>query len=77
MLDSFPRPSRYKGDALLIWGEFDQAFPPKQILPKFQEILPQAELVIIPKTKHCPHHERAGDVNAAIAQFLRRADTRD
>lgn len=77
MLDNFPRPSRYNGKVLLIWGEFDQAFPPKQTLPKFQEILPQAELVVIPNTKHCPHHEQADAVNAAIEQFLRRADTRD
>jgi pimeloyl-ACP methyl ester carboxylesterase len=72
LLDRFPRPCRFKGRALLCWGEFDRAFPPQKIVPKFQLILPQAETAVIPKTAHCPHHESAEQFNSIMANFLSR-----
>jgi pimeloyl-ACP methyl ester carboxylesterase len=77
MFTEFPRPCNYTGDALLVWGEFDQAFPPQRTIPKFLEIVPQAETAVIPKTKHCPHHELADEVNAALKTFLEKTETTD
>lgn len=70
LLDRFPRPCNYDGNALICWGEFDRAFPPQKIVPKFQDILPQAETCVIPKTAHCPHHESAEAFNDIVNGFL-------
>ncbi len=70
LFERFPRPCRYNGDALLVWGAEDLAFPPNKVVPKFQEILPQAAVAILPQTRHCPQHEVADAFNQTIKKFL-------
>lgn len=70
MLNALPRPCDFKGKTLIVWGRYDMAFPPEKILPKFKELLPQAEAVIIERTRHCPHDEDPSAFNAALANFL-------
>ncbi|MCS6988148.1 MAG: alpha/beta fold hydrolase [Chloroherpetonaceae bacterium] len=70
LLDQFPRPCRYGGNALIVWGAEDLAFPPAKVLPKFKEILPQAQTVVLPNARHCPHHEIAESFNAVLKEFL-------
>jgi pimeloyl-ACP methyl ester carboxylesterase len=77
LLNRFPRPCHYHGGALLVWGEFDRAFPAQRTIPKFKELLPQAETVIIPKTAHCPHHEQAEAFNTAVKLFLEKKNLSD
>lgn len=73
LLDDFPRPCRYGGSALIVWGADDLAFPPAKVLPKFKAILPQAETVVLPNARHCPHHEIADAFNAVLTEFLAKA----
>lgn len=70
MLNTLPRPCNFKGRTLIIWGRHDMAFPPEKILPKFKELLPQAQEVIIEKTRHCPHDEDPHTFNAVLSDFL-------
>lgn len=70
MLNALPRPCHFKGKTLIVWGRYDMAFPPEKILPKFKELLPQAEEVIIENTRHCPHDEEPHAFNTALANFL-------
>jgi len=70
LLEQFPRPCRYNGNALLVWGEKDLAFPPEKVVPKFREIVPQADVAILPNTRHCPQHEVAEIFNQTLKAFL-------
>lgn len=70
LFEQFPRPCRYGGNALLVWGAEDLAFPPDKVVPKFQEILPQAAVAILPQTRHCPQHEVADAFNQTVQRFL-------
>jgi len=70
LLERFPRPCRYNGNALLVWGEKDLAFPPEKVVPKFREIVPQADVAILPNTRHCPQHEVAEIFNQTLKAFL-------
>lgn len=70
LLDNFPRPCRFGGKALLVWGAEDLAFPPEKVLPKFQEILPQAQTVVLNNARHCPQHEVAEAFNQTMRSFL-------
>lgn len=70
LFEQFPRPSRYGGNALLVWGAEDLAFPPDKVVPKFQEILPQAAVAILPQARHCPQHEVADAFNQTVQRFL-------
>ncbi len=71
LLEQFPRPYRYTGNALLVWGAEDLAFPPDKVVPKFQEMLPQASVAILPQTRHCPQHEVAEAFNQTVKNFLK------
>ncbi len=71
LFEQFPRPCRYNGSALLVWGEKDLAFPPEKVLPKFREIVPQADVAILPNTRHCPQHEVSEIFNQTLIGFLR------
>jgi pimeloyl-ACP methyl ester carboxylesterase len=74
LFEQFPRPCRYNGSALLVWGEKDLAFPPEKVVPKFREIVPQAEVAILPNTRHCPQHEVADTFNHTVSVFLQTLD---
>ncbi|MFQ3597965.1 MAG: alpha/beta fold hydrolase [Chloroherpetonaceae bacterium] len=71
LFGQFPRPCRYTGNALLVWGAEDLAFPPDKVVPKFQEIVPQASVAILPQTRHCPQHEVADAFNQTVQKFLK------
>ncbi len=70
LFEQFPRPCRYGGNALLVWGAEDLAFPPDKVVPKFQEILPQSSVTILPQARHCPQHEVADVFNQTVRVFL-------
>ncbi|MDW8465521.1 MAG: alpha/beta fold hydrolase [Chloroherpetonaceae bacterium] len=70
VLTQLPRPCHFTGRTLIVWGKYDRAFPPEKILPKFLELLPQAQSVIIDRTRHCPHDEDPDTFNAALSDFL-------
>jgi 2-hydroxy-6-oxonona-2,4-dienedioate hydrolase len=55
---------------LVAWGEYDPVFPLSQGR-KLAAALPDARLVIIPRSWHRPHEERPDTVAALIAGFLR------
>lgn len=76
LLEQFPRPCRYTANALLVWGAEDLAFPPGKVVPKFQEILPQADVAILPQTRHCPQHEVADAFNQTVKTFLAALNSR-
>jgi pimeloyl-ACP methyl ester carboxylesterase len=76
LLENFPRPCHYVGNALLVWGAEDLAFPPKKVVPKFREILPQADVAILPNTRHCPQHEVADAFNQTVKNFLMKLEGR-
>ncbi len=71
LLELLPRPCRYTGNALLVWGAQDLAFPPDKVVPKFRELLPQATVAVLPQTRHCPHHEVADVFNQTVINFLK------
>lgn len=68
------KPCNYTGDAWLVWGAEDTALPPHQIIPEFQELLPQAGAFIIPKAGHCIHHDAHDAFNNRLAEILLRLD---
>jgi pimeloyl-ACP methyl ester carboxylesterase len=72
LLDTLPRPCRFTGKCLLVWGQYDRAFPPEKILPKFKDLLPQSETAIIENTRHCPHDEQPERVNDLLLDFFQR-----
>jgi len=64
------KPCNFAKPALIVWGEYDKAFAPAEMLPKFKEFLPQAETHIMLKTAHCPHHEKPDEFNAVVKRFF-------
>jgi pimeloyl-ACP methyl ester carboxylesterase len=54
---------------LLIWGDTDRLFPVAHGR-RFQELIPGAELVIIPKCGHVPQIEQADAFVGAVEAFL-------
>jgi haloalkane dehalogenase len=57
--------------ALIVWGMKDIAFPPSQ-LTRWEEHLPEAEVVRLPLAGHWPHEEAPDEVLRAIDAFLTR-----
>ena len=55
---------------LLIWGEED-ARSPLFVARQFDDAIPQAQLVVIPRAGHCSNLEQPERVNAAIRDFCR------
>ena len=58
---------------LVIWGADDVIISPESA-SKFQQTLPDCELVIIDNCGHAPHIERAEDTAFAIKNFLEKYD---
>ena len=59
--------------ALIVWGLKDSAFKPHQ-LDRWEQRLPDAEVVALPDAGHWPHEEQPDVVIAAMRKFLRTAD---
>jgi len=54
---------------LVIWGDHDRAFPKEHALA-FQQAIPGAKLVIIPKCGHVPQIEKPDEFVAALESFI-------
>ena len=57
---------------LLIWGDHDRMFPKEHALA-YQELIPGAKVVIVPKCGHVPQIEQPDAFVAALRNFFRRA----
>ena len=55
---------------LLIWGELD-ARSPLSVARRFQETIPETELVVIPGAGHLSQLERPEQLNEAVRKFCR------
>lgn len=62
----------YQGPALLIWGAEDRSIPPSDGVALKRLVLPQAELVLLPDSGHCPFDETPESFNAALLPWLAR-----
>jgi pimeloyl-ACP methyl ester carboxylesterase len=56
--------------SMLIWGAEDPLFPPSGAR-LWRKYLPEAQLVVLPATGHCPHEEAPDAVVTALEAFLR------
>ncbi|NJM05783.1 alpha/beta fold hydrolase [Candidatus Gracilibacteria bacterium] len=56
--------------ALLIWGAEDRSVPPALAAYFKRTILPQAEVVIIPQSGHCPFDETPDEFAQALLPWL-------
>jgi pimeloyl-ACP methyl ester carboxylesterase len=54
---------------LLVWGAEDPLFPPSGAR-LWRKYLPDAQLVVLPATGHCPHEEAPDAVATALETFL-------
>jgi len=53
----------------LVWGEEDHITPP-EVARRFQALIPQAELFLLPRCGHAPMLERPAAFNAVLAGWL-------
>jgi len=60
---------------LLIWGESD-ARSPLSIARRFEEAIPDTELVVIPRAGHVSNLEQPERFNAAVRAFCRTHSSR-
>jgi pimeloyl-ACP methyl ester carboxylesterase len=54
---------------LLVWGERDPLVPP-ELAGEWQHAIPQARLVLIPRSGHVPMFERPQAFSTALQEFL-------
>ncbi len=57
--------------ALVVWGQKDSAFP-RAVLARWQQALPQAEVLTLEGAGHWPHEEAPEQVQDALSRFLER-----
>jgi pimeloyl-ACP methyl ester carboxylesterase len=57
---------------LLIWGERDSSVPPTLARSFKQDLLPQAEIAIIPESGHCPFDETPDEFCDILLPWLER-----
>ena len=55
---------------LLIWGELD-ARSPLRVARQFELAIPDAKLVVIPRSGHVSHLEQPEQFNEAVREFCR------
>ena len=60
----------YQGPALLIWGAEDRSIPPSDAVAIKRLILPQAEMVILQESGHCPFDETPERFCTALLPWL-------
>jgi pimeloyl-ACP methyl ester carboxylesterase len=60
---------RLRAETLLVWGESDRLIPPVYAA-RWQELIPKAELVMIPEAGHAAPLEQPEAVAEAIGAFL-------
>ncbi|CAN6480244.1 unnamed protein product [Victoria cruziana] len=59
-------------EALIVWGKFDQVFPPEKAYELRRLIGENVELEVMDETSHVPQMERPGQFNTTVLQFLLR-----
>jgi pimeloyl-ACP methyl ester carboxylesterase len=64
------RPGDIAVPTLLIWGEHDPVLPPLMAYRLQSEIMPHAEIQIIPQSGHCPFDETPGAFCATLLSWL-------
>jgi pimeloyl-ACP methyl ester carboxylesterase len=64
------QPGDIKAKTLIIWGQHDKGMPPAEMLPRWQQLIPQAQTYIAGKAGHCPHDERPDLVVPQIMRFM-------
>ncbi len=62
---------RLGAPTLLIWGAFDQAYPPETFGATFAERIPSARLVVVEGAGHYPHEQAPATVAREILAFHR------
>jgi pimeloyl-ACP methyl ester carboxylesterase len=60
---------RLRAESLIVWGESDRLIPPVYAA-RWQELLPKAEVVMVPEAGHAAPLEQPDAVAAAVAAFL-------
>ncbi len=60
-------------ETLVIWGEEDRLLSPRWA-PRYIELLPRAELGLVPECGHAPMLEKPGQTAVLIAEFLGRSE---
>lgn len=58
---------------LLIWGNDDKITPPR-VAREFEELLPHARLVTLPRCGHAPMMEKPDEFNATLQRYLNDVD---
>lgn len=64
------KPGEIKVPTLIIWGEHDKWMPAATMLPRWQKLIPQAEVYTVTGAAHCPQDERPDLVNPRLMQFV-------
>ncbi|MEI8167883.1 MAG: alpha/beta fold hydrolase [Chloroflexales bacterium] len=65
-------PDEYTGPTLLIWGEEDHSIPSSDADAIKRRCLPQAEIVLLPASGHCPFDETPEAFCATLLPWLAR-----
>ncbi|MEM1448622.1 MAG: alpha/beta hydrolase [Planctomycetota bacterium] len=65
--------ARLEMPTLLLWGEFDQAYPPATFGRTFEERIPSARLVVLEGAGHYPHEQDPARVAEELLAFHREA----
>jgi pimeloyl-ACP methyl ester carboxylesterase len=63
-------PNGIGAPTLIVWGGRDRLLSPKLLTP-FRELIPHADVALIPDTGHCPQDETPERFNACVSEFLR------
>jgi pimeloyl-ACP methyl ester carboxylesterase len=64
------KPGDIEGPVLIIWGEHDRMMPPDRFIPRWTNLIPQAETYRVSEAAHCPQDERPDLVNPVIMRFV-------
>lgn len=61
---------------LLLWGADDAGYTPDYYARRFDEEIPDSQLVLVPEAGHYPHEERPEVVLARLREFFESIETR-
>jgi len=61
--------SSVRAPTLLFWGDKDEIIPPA-VGEKLASLIPRAEFISYPESRHAPHMEHADDFNAKVVEFF-------
>jgi len=60
-----------KVPVLIIWGKEDDVVP-LEVGEKFQRVIPNSQLIVLPRCGHIPPEEKPPATREAILNFLKR-----